>query len=86
MDKIIWFLGLAKHRESSIVRAFPGGSQLMDKRRAMKQFSQEEKERLYPVLAKVAEYLIERIAEKERQQTARTASDGDRKPAAKSNC
>ncbi len=33
----------------------------------MKQFSQAEKERLYPVMAEVAEYLLNRLAEQQRQ-------------------
>jgi hypothetical protein len=45
----------------------------------MRQFTQAEKETLYPVLAKVAEYLIERIAEKERQQAVSTATTSPRR-------
>ena len=39
----------------------------------MRQFTQAEKEKLYPVLAKVAEYLMLRIAEKEQQQKVPTS-------------
>jgi hypothetical protein len=51
-----------RHNIANILRKL--GFALIE-RNEMRQFTQAEKEKLYPVLAKVAEYLLERLAARE---------------------